>query len=155
ASRAPSTWKWPITAIALLRGCGHGRSYDPGAAARRSSAGQDRPRLPQPLDLRVDRAAAGADREVRGAEATPHLDRRAPLVRATLAGVEPPLEPERRAVAPGFAQEAVDLLDRRLPSALERAQRQVAVADRAGAPDRRLGRGADPERDRALDRPGI
>src|SRR6185295_5602507 len=122
---------------------------------RPPSAAQHRPRLAQPLDLSVDAPAAGADREVRGAEPTPHLDSGAPLVRPAGCSVEPPLDPERLRVAAGRAQEAVDLLHGRLPATLERPQRQVAVPDRAGALDGRLGRGADPDRDRALDRPRV
>src|SRR3954452_3944992 len=85
----------------------------PGAPCR--SGGQHLTGLAQTLDVGVHRREAGAARrymDVRRAEPPPLLDDLAPVVWRAGSCVQARLDPERRRIAAGLAQPAVDLLDR-------------------------------------------
>src|SRR4030081_97564 len=89
---------------------------------------------------------------MRGAEAAPHLDRLAPLVGCPLARFKATLDAESARVPPGLLEPCMDFIHRRLPTAFEWSEGQIAVGDARRAFDRRLGVRADPDRDRLLDR---
>ena len=55
-------------------------------------------------------------------------------------------------IAPGLLGPAAEALHRRRPAALERPLREEAVGEPGRPPDRGLGRSADPDRDRPLNR---
>src|SRR5581483_5849874 len=74
-----------------------------------------------------------------------------PLVRTAAGDVDPPFDPDRLGVAPGFLGPAAEALQRRLPAPLERTLREEAVRDPRRSADRLLGGAADPHRNRPLD----
>src|SRR5688572_726741 len=124
------------------------------AAPRRGSRAQHGLGVAQPLEVGVhpdQPAAHRVDRRVRRAEAPPLVELALPLLGRALAGVDARLDPEPLPALPGRLAPAAHPLERLRPAALERALREEAVGELGGALERRLGRAADPERDRLLD----
>src|SRR5690242_18133067 len=95
------------------------------------------------------------DAEVRGAGLFPGGDVPLPVLLAGAEGIDPRVDADLLRIATDRFGRLAEQLQFRVLGAVDRTHREPAIAEPGGALDRDLGRAADPDRDRPLDRQWI